>query len=691
MEALLGSTSRGYELHICHRDSLIEVELIEGKPLIIGRASDADISIDDGNLSKQHARFELIDGKARVSDLGSTNGMWIGANKVNEGVLSPTERVLIGNVVVAFQARGTWDRGLRRVTGHEPFRTLVEDEVVRAKQFGRNFSLLLIHASSAHLLSAYAAAALVVESLEPAEKLALYSGDTLEVLLPEVSAQQVSERVATFLRKGDAYGANLRIGVATYPTAGTNLEALFQVAHDALRGATAVEPIKHAGSPLSPSPSAGRPPATDFVFRSPVIKNFLKDVDRVAKTRNSVILFGETGVGKEVMARRLHDKSPRRKKPFLALNCGALPKELVEATLFGHERGAFTSAVARRDGYFQAAEGGTLFLDEIGELPAPAQVALLRVLDLKRITRVGDTAETPVDVRVLAATHRDLEGMVARGEFRSDLFYRLSPVTLTIPPLRDREDDIGPLAQKFLEDAVAESAQENEGGPSDFASSVRAIAPRAMALLTRYSWPGNIRELRNVIVRAVALSRSSTLTFSDLPDRIQKLSVKKEVVHLGSAERESEPAPQLLVEPESFNEPAGPVLLDSGEEEGPSLFSGPHVEGEEDREVEEGNRENDGRGEEEGGQGNEGSEENEGEDHGGDTPQKKGQPKLFPAELVEGGPSYRELIFAYDKALVTDALRKTRGNRMAAAKLLDISIRTMIRKINELGIKKNDY
>jgi DNA-binding NtrC family response regulator len=321
-------------------------------------------------------------------------------------------------VVVVVQPRPAREPGVRRVTGHDAFRTLVEDEIARSRQFGRSFTLVLLRCSAPRPTPAYAYASAVSEKLALADKMALFSPDTLEVLLPEVDAARAVERVTAMHQAAEAQLVSLRAGAATYPAAGTNIEALFDTARAAQRAATAMEPLRQAPTAALPAAPQARPGASELVFRSPAIQSFLKDVERVARTRHSVILFGETGAGKEVMARRLHEASPRKKKPFLALNCGALPAELVEATLFGHERGAFTSAMARRDGFFQAADGGTLLLDEIGELPLTAQVALLRVLENKRVTRVGDTAETPVDVRVIAATHRDLETMPASSSTR---------------------------------------------------------------------------------------------------------------------------------------------------------------------------------------------------------------------------------------------------------------------------------
>jgi len=233
-------------------------------------------------------------------------------------------------------------------------------------------------------------------------------------------------------------------------------------------------------------------------------------VKRLAQSQVAVLIHGETGTGKEVIARAIHDGGSRRKQPLRCINCAAIPGMLIESVLFGHEQGAFTGADKSARGVFEQADGGSVLLDEIGELAAPAQAALLRVLETKHVTRVGGEKEIEVDVRVIAATHRDLEGMVEAGRFRQDLWYRLNTVTLRIPPLRERVDEIRPLAERFLKEARRQAG-----------SDVRTIDPRALAALEGYGWPGNVRELRNVIERAVVLAEGSTITPADLTDRVR--------------------------------------------------------------------------------------------------------------------------------------------------------------------------
>jgi two-component system response regulator AtoC len=234
-------------------------------------------------------------------------------------------------------------------------------------------------------------------------------------------------------------------------------------------------------------------------------------IARIADLDSSVLITGESGTGKELVARALHDQSSRREGPFIAVNCAALPENLLESELFGHERGAFTDARSARRGLFLEASGGTLLLDEVGELPLPLQPKLLRVLEERRVRPVGGNRELPCDVRLIAATHRDLEEAIDRGTFREDLYYRLNVLTLELPPLRARGNDILILAQALV-DEFAER----------FKKGVKSIAEPAAGRLLAYPWPGNVRELRNVIERAVALARHDRLTAEDLPDRLRQ-------------------------------------------------------------------------------------------------------------------------------------------------------------------------
>ena len=234
---------------------------------------------------------------------------------------------------------------------------------------------------------------------------------------------------------------------------------------------------------------------------------------QVAPTRATVLVEGESGTGKELVARAIHHLSPRAQGPFVPVHCAALSKTLLESELFGHEKGAYTGATERRQGRFEMADGGTLFLDEIGEIDPAVQVKILRVLEEHKFERVGGSELIEVDVRMLAATNRDLKKMVAEGAFREDLFYRLYVVNVHLPPLRERGSDIPMLAQHFLQEFATENKK-----------NVTGLTPDALDLLTAYRWPGNVRELRNVMERMVVLARSEKLTVRDLPANIRELA-----------------------------------------------------------------------------------------------------------------------------------------------------------------------
>lgn len=246
-----------------------------------------------------------------------------------------------------------------------------------------------------------------------------------------------------------------------------------------------------------------------IIAKSPKMLKIIELVKTVAPANATILIIGKTGTGKEVIARALHHQSPRRNRPFIATSCAALPEGLLESELFGHEKGSFTGAVERKKGKFEAGDKGTLFLDEIGEINANTQIHLLRALEEKKITRVGGNEEINVDVRIIAATNRNLKTMVTQGTFREDLYYRLNVVTIDLPPLKDRMEDILPLAEHFLK----KYADENNKSIKNFSDDV-------VEFMLNYSWPGNVRELENMIERGVILSKNTAITLDELPQDI---------------------------------------------------------------------------------------------------------------------------------------------------------------------------
>jgi DNA-binding NtrC family response regulator len=238
----------------------------------------------------------------------------------------------------------------------------------------------------------------------------------------------------------------------------------------------------------------------EIVWRGEAMRRILAQVDRVAGSETRVCILGETGTGKELIARALHDRSARRNAPFITLNCAAVPHELVESELFGHEKGSFTGAASRHTGKFEQAQRGTLFLDEIGDMPLDMQAKLLRVLEQNEIERIGGAKPIAVDVRVIVATHRRLESLVQEGKFRQDLYHRVYVFPIVLPPLRERREDLGALVTHF----AAQVAAQNSWKPATF-------APEAMRRLEQYAWPGNVRELRNIVERLLLLAPDGTV------------------------------------------------------------------------------------------------------------------------------------------------------------------------------------
>lgn len=247
----------------------------------------------------------------------------------------------------------------------------------------------------------------------------------------------------------------------------------------------------------------------NILGEAPAVKSLLTLIHKVASTKTNILVIGESGTGKELVARMIHEQGPLKDKPFIPVNCGAIPENLIESEMFGHKRGSFTGAVQDKMGLFEAAHGGSLFLDEVGELPLTMQVKLLRALQERVIRKVGGNDDVKVDVRVIAATNRDLEAAVRAGTFREDLYYRLNVILIKTPPLRDRKSDIPLLAEHFLKKINAKYKKELEG-----------FEPGVMDMLQNYSWPGNVRELENAIERVVTLENSKKVSPSSLSQAI---------------------------------------------------------------------------------------------------------------------------------------------------------------------------
>ncbi|HEY4057680.1 MAG TPA: sigma 54-interacting transcriptional regulator [Kofleriaceae bacterium] len=481
-----GGTGARTTLVFYHRDQATVAHLEPRKALTIGRTPPSDLVFDDPRLSRQHAKFMWNELGLWVEDLGSTNGTQKNGEKVTRTAMAPGDEITVGPVVVSVHVMASMGEELRGLTGYERFVGALTDELIRARTFARPLALLMVrgaHSKDGHV-SRWAGR--LREKLRPVDRAGIYGPHAVLVSAPELNATNMQPLAASLATWG------LACNVVTFPQDGASVEELV----------TAVQ---------SPPKKAPDEPATGpMIVKSTAMKAVMATVRKVAKSAIGVLITGETGTGKEVISRAIHDQGPRKKHPMRSINCAAIPATLIESLLFGHEHGAFTGADKQAKGIFEQANGGTVLLDEIGELALPAQAALLRVLETKRVTRVGGDKEIDVDVRVVAATHRDLEQMVAAGQFRQDLLFRLNTMTIRLPSLRERTDEIRPLAEGFLVEA-------NKLSGAD----VRSIDKHAMAAMEAYDWPGNVRELRNAIDRAVALAENKTVMLEDLPERVR--------------------------------------------------------------------------------------------------------------------------------------------------------------------------
>ena len=353
----------------------------------------------------------------------------------------------------------------------------------------------------------------------------------------------------TFLeRHAAAGGTGLVVMMSAYGDAETAIAAMQRGAYDwiqkpfraeevvlVVRKAMERERLRAEVKRLEGELSSLRQSDAAIIGRSAVMRTALDVARKVARHPTTVLISGESGTGKELVARLIHDESSRADEPFVAINCGAIPEALLESELFGHEKGAFTGATREKAGLFEEAHKGTLFLDEIGELPSALQVKLLRALQEGEVRRVGATASTAVDVRVIAATNRDLQADVANGRFRADLFYRINVVAIALPPLRERPEDVPELARFFLDRHAARMGL-----------TARGISPAATRKLTEHSWPGNVRELEHAIERALVMTGGAVIEPSDLPATVRAndghvtvtegtLSVKQQTTELEKA------------------------------------------------------------------------------------------------------------------------------------------------------------
>ena len=493
--------------------------------VVIGRSETADLRIDDGSVSRQHANL-IIDGDTiTIVDLGSQNGTFVNDVKISgEHALHANDIVTIHKTTLILHTTAT-AAAAAVVLEMPAFRQRLEDEIDRAVRYERTFSVLCLVWPS-RVIDRRKLQRLVAEQLRRIDAASWADDTALYVLLAEASGDE-SVSIATRIRtKLDATA--LRMGHATCPADGYDIDALLACAHTAAIGAEpgAVGGTSRAFQTLTIG-------AQRVIVADPTVARLYALNERLAPVDLTVLITGETGCGKELAATAIHLLSRRRNKQLVSLNCAAIQETLVESELFGHEKGAFSGAVATKAGLLEAASGSTLFLDEIGELAQSTQAKLLRVLETHRVTRVGDVREREIDVRIVAATNRDLEAEVTAGRFRQDLYFRLSAATLYLPPLRQRPRELPLLASAFLDEACRRTGR-----------AMMTISEGAMSALLAHSWPGNVRELKNMMQYVAAAHPAEVLTAEHIAERLGRMKGTGQypIVEKPAATPGSEPA-----------------------------------------------------------------------------------------------------------------------------------------------------
>ncbi|HWO21495.1 MAG TPA: sigma 54-interacting transcriptional regulator [Kofleriaceae bacterium] len=490
--------SRSYLL-VIKDDSSSMYPLPSPGVVTIGRIPEVDLHIDHASVSRRHARLQVDRGEIRISDLESRNGTRVNGTRLDGArALMTGDVIAIGEVLLVVHAELEHERELPDVLLDEgSWRRRLAVEVERAAWFQRPLAVLAI----AGVAEAPPHLGRVLRSIDVIGRDA---GGQLLTLLPEAdprAARRLAEAVLEVIR---ATAPEARIGIASCPLDATDPDNLVLAARAGAQAAQAGEIATLVEAARRISLGERR-----VVVCHPAMVRAFELLERLARSDLCVLIIGETGVGKENAAYAVHYYSKRRDKPFVALNCAALPEALVESQLFGHDKGAFTDASAARAGLFETASGGTLFLDEIGELTLAVQAKLLRAIETKCITRVGETRERKVDLRLVAATHRVLEDEVRAQRFREDLFHRLGLAKVHLPPLRDRRCEIPMLFREFI--ALA-AAQADRPAPEP--------SPEVLRHLLAHHWPGNVRELKHTAEFVMAIVEDDRIEPDDLPSHL---------------------------------------------------------------------------------------------------------------------------------------------------------------------------
>jgi two-component system response regulator AtoC len=502
-----------YELLVTGDGGVWHVPLPKQGELLIGRAPEAELRLDGNSVSRRHAQFRVLETGFTLRDLGSANGTILRGQPVpteTDVNLVPGEAFTVGDFLLVLRARRAASL-TRHIWSSEYFEARVGEQCERSRaEGGSPFFLISVQVEPKPPVDP---TPVLAAELAAADVLGRLSADCWSVLLVDDSALEAEALAQRLERVLGERGCKAHAWVVGCPRDATSASAL-------------VARLYHAFD--AHADAGGR---ASIELRSPAMRALYEQVDAVARGGISVLILGETGVGKDVLARSIHERSERAGKPFLRLNCAALAEPLLESELFGHEKGSFTGALAHSPGLLQSAAGGTVFLDEIGEFPLRLQPKLLQVLENREILSVGSVKPRAVDVRFIAATNRDLEAEALSGEFRRDLYYRLAGFTFVIPALRERREDILPLALEFLQRLSLEQGR----------SSPVRLRDDATVHLLDYAWPGNVRELRNVLERALVLCGGRSIGPEHLPlDKMRSVVLVNQAKPSASNQRDTE-------------------------------------------------------------------------------------------------------------------------------------------------------
>jgi DNA-binding NtrC family response regulator len=486
-----------YQVLVLGTDQTAFHELPASGSVTIGRSEDADIRITDRLSSRSHASLHT-DGGLAIEDLGGASGTFLRDQRLppkQRVPLASGDAVTIASTLLQVHLRKPASRS-GRITPPGHFQASLIEECARAEHRKGSCAVMRLHLDGA--AARPGRDELLVDALRPGDLLAAYGPDEYEMLIVDADPARARALGAEIVSSLGRHNLEVRLAIACFPADGASPQALIGRVSELIRG------DRTSAATAAP------------VLVDPRMRALHALAGEAAQGKGSVLIVGETGSGREHLAATVHRQSPRADHPFLRLDCAALPEtfdwrglpvrpQRLDGELFGYEKGAFPGAIQAKRGVLEAASGGTVFLDEIGEMSLALQVKLLRTIETGQVFPVGGLGPRAVDVRLVAATNRDLEKEVAAGRFRQDLYFRLSGTTMAIPPLRERQDEIEPLATLFLEEVS------RQGGAAP------AFSPETLALLRGYPWPGNLRELRNTVERAFHLCQGNQITPNDFP------------------------------------------------------------------------------------------------------------------------------------------------------------------------------